>query len=65
MIPHAPNTANDDPSTTNSRSSVRRVNWNGGRGGGLGLWFAHVVLANAGKSLLNAAPSEQSMLTYG
>ena len=32
--PHAPNTASDDPSTTNSKSSVRKLNWKGGLGGG-------------------------------
>ena len=25
----------DEPGTTNSKSSVRRVNWKGGRGGGV------------------------------
>ena len=33
-MPQPPNTASDDPSTTNSKSSVRRVNWNRWRLGG-------------------------------
>ncbi len=33
-IPHAPNTASDDPSTTNKSSSLRKLNWKGGPGGG-------------------------------
>ena len=37
-MPHAANTASDDPSTTNSRSSVRKVNWKGGRGDGSVGW---------------------------
>ena len=34
----APNTASDEPSTTNSKSRVRRANWNLGLGGGMPGW---------------------------
>lgn len=34
--------ASDDPSTTNSKSSVRKLNWKGGRGG-VG-WEAGLVI---------------------
>ena len=38
-------TASDDPSTTNSKSSVRRVNWKGGLGGGEVGWGSGAVMA--------------------
>jgi hypothetical protein len=43
-IPHAPNTPSDDPSTTNSKSSVRSLNWKGGRGGAAG-WGSGSLMA--------------------
>ena len=34
----------DDPSTTNSKSSVRRLNWKGGRGSRAASWGSMEVI---------------------
>ena len=41
----APNTASDDPSTTNSKSSVRKLNWKGGLGGGEVGWVCSSLMS--------------------
>ena len=58
---NAAETASDDPSTTNSKSSVRRVNWKGERSGGAAGWGSGVVMGHCLSPLTVGVLATQSV----
>ena len=61
--PQPPNTPSDNPSTTNSTSSVRKLNWKGGLGGGEG-WDSGTFMSSRLRSDGDRSGSRRKHVCY-